>query len=377
MTEPACLSFLAVGVNPSAFKFDSSGSLDVAGWFFLGVAGLAVVVFLYARLSKWSERRKVLGGQSHTKVKMTVQDIDMDPKDREMVETIAGSKAPQDLLPLLQSRIEFEKAVDRFVKKSPDHLVTDYISHLRQKLGYGFDNPRTPFNHSRMVAEGSKMSCMIPLPRKTVSYITQLINTNEECFYILPPKQKGKPVSLAKFATLTFKVTRQTDAEYTFTCNVLGQNRDEIGAVKLAHTAEIRKLHYREAPRIPVNLTTQFFVIKQDKATAHPASYYRAEESKYSFQGRFMDISLGGIALMAPPGDFPVQAGDVLVFHLFEANIKENVISRVLKSETIEGGGMKIHGKLTGIREINRLKLSKYLQSVQDVPPPPPPAAGQ
>jgi len=336
---------------------DDGGSGAVV---FLSLLGAAVLLAMITQLRRMSGRRKVHRQREESRLHNALADLDLEGSNRTTLETLCGTDNPLKLLEMVETRSVFEETVERFRNDNPDDPAVIFIPNLRQKLGFGFDNPRTPFNHTRMLAPATKLRCTITLPKRNVNYITTVASVSESDFYVLPPTQQGKPVLLAKFPTLTFHVTRQMDAEYSFTAHVLSQNRDGIGAVQLEHTAHINKMLYRNAPRVPIASACQFFVIRADMARG---GNYRPEESQYAFQGRFVDISLGGLALLAPPTGQSPNVGDVLVFRLPDANIKDNLVAQTLKTIPGPNGTLSIHAKFTGIREINRLKLAKYLDN--------------
>ncbi|MDH4121787.1 MAG: PilZ domain-containing protein [Deltaproteobacteria bacterium] len=284
-------------------------------------------------------------------------EVDLDEKTRDLLVTFAGTENPAIIATMINSRVNFEQVVERYHHANPTNIAAAQINMVRHQLGFGFDNPRVPFNHTRMLAPGTKMTCILPLPKRKVSYTTTVVSIDENGFHIMPPQQHGKPVLVKKLHDLGFKITRQHDSEYSFSCHLLDQDHDGLGAVKMAHGTEIRKMLYRNAKRVLLDFPAEFSVIHRAKGAGG--------EANYNFRGRFLDISMGGVCVIVPPGGRIPEPQDTVIFFLVPAGIKDSLSTRVLSTEVL-GETILLHLKFTALREMTRLKLSKLLDKAKD-----------
>ena len=263
-------------------------------------------------------------------------------------------------------RSRIREAAQEFREANPDDPAVKRIPQLRQRLGYGFGNLRNPFTNTRMLQPGLRMQCTVPHPKRPVRFVTTLLGGGERSFFVRPPTSKGKPVNLSRFPSLTFKVAREQDAEYEFTSNILGQTQTGTNAVAMEHTSSVQKLLFRNAPRIPMAIDVQFFVIKQEIAAERKHRVFKRQESQYSLHGRIEDLSLGGLRLVSELPEQRPAEGDILVFQLPQAHIKEDLVSEIIEILTPSPDRIVLRAQLIGTKELNRLKLSKFLQDQKE-----------
>ena len=173
---------------------------------------------------------------------------------------------------------------------------------------------------------------------------------------------RGKAVDLTRFSELNFSVSRENDAEYEFDAKILGQTRHGAPAVAIEHTTAIRKLLYRAAPRSPVSIDGHFFVVKEEFASEKRHKAFKRNESQFSLPGHIVDLSLGGLRIMAVAPETRPAEGDIIVFQLPQARIKDDLVAEVLYTEAPTPNEFQMHLRFVGIKELDRLKLNKYLQ---------------
>jgi c-di-GMP-binding flagellar brake protein YcgR len=264
----------------------------------------------------------------------------------------------------MQSKPLFERKVRQFREANPRNPAARKVGPLRQRLGYGFGNNRNPFVDTRMLAPGLKLQCRISTPKRQVSFLTALVAAGEDTFWIRPPTAKGKPVSLERLPELGFRVTRENDAEYEFTCRVVGQAPDGMRAVALAHTDQIHRMFFRNAPRIPLDLPAAFYVVRQEFSQEKSAAALKVRDSQFLVEGRVKDLSSGGALAMVPHAQQAPEAGDMLIFKLAPAQIKDDIVAEVLRLVPRDDGNLQLHLQFAGLKELDRLKLNKYLTNL-------------
>lgn len=352
---------IATGLDLETFKFVTTSN-PVYNWVFAGIVAVGLVYGVIYAVTRKRRLREQAMAREESRLRLLLTEFNLGEAENELLATLAGSESAMDLIPLITARNAFEQSAANFRDFNPDHPAVKRIPQLRQRLGYGFGNLRNPFTSTRMLPGGIRAQCTIPREKRPVQFVTTLLAVGERAFYMKPPTAKGKPVNLSKIPELIFKVVRDQDAEYEFNARVLGQAQSGLNAVALEHTQSVRKLLFRNAPRVPVSLDVHFFVIKQEVAAERRHRTFKRHESQYSILGRMLDLSLGGLRLQAElPGQRPVE-GDLVVFQLPEANIKDDMVAEIIDVAVPKPDWIQLHMQFIGTKEINRLKLSKYLQ---------------
>jgi hypothetical protein len=369
---------IATGLKLEVFKTPTAGN-PVYNFVFAGLVAAGLIFAVYYYITRRARLREQALQREEARLRLMLSEAGLGDSQREMLEHLAGSALPQDIQPLLGLRTAFEAAAERFREESPDDPLVKRIPELRQRLGYGIGNLRNPFVSTRMLAPGMRLQCTIPGAKRSATFVTAILGVGERALFVRPPTAKGNPVDLTRFEHLTFKLARERDAQYEFECRVLAQAQSGIRPVALEHSNSIRKLLFRHAPRIPVTLDVHFFVVKQEVAAEHKHRTFKRHESQYSLLGRVLDLSQGGLRLTAElPGQKPVE-GDIVVFQLPQANIKDDLVAEVIDVVAPTPDTIQLHMQFIGTKEINRLKLSKFLQDEQErqgqpVEAPPPPS---
>lgn len=342
---------------------------------FAGAAAFGAYVYVRNRLQARQRARE----RAQHRLKGVVDELGLGSDDVALIAALVGADEVTAQVACLESRAAFEGAVRAFREQRPDDPALRRVNVLRQRLGFGFSNVRNPMNDTRMLPVGIKLQCRIGLPKRTVTFLTVLLGTNERQMTIRPPKAKGKPVDLGRFPTLTFRVSRENDAEYEFTCRVLGQSKSGVGAVGLAHTNEIERLLFRNAVRVPVDFASQFYVVRQDAIVDKSRAALRPQDSQYVLTAQVRDVSIGGaLVVVADPSQSP-EGGDMVIFRMPEAQVHADMVAQVLRRVERPDGQAQLHLQFVGLKELDRLKLNRFIMEQQEttgatVPPTPAPA---
>ena len=367
MSTPIHLA-VQVGVDLKKLQFQSesySGSLQwfLLSFFIVVLFGLAVFILYYLRRKKRLE--EMSQQREETRVKVLLAEFNLSEKDQELLKLITGSASPGRFIPLLESRSIFEESVTEFFRQNPTHPSLSQIGKMRQRLGYGFSNPRNNFSNTRMLAVGTKLQCKIPQMERDINFLTEIISTTEEFFLVKPPQTQGRPITLKNITMLTFKISRDDDAEYEFTTNVNGQMNDKFKSVIMTHTHDVQKLMFRNAPRISVDMETRFFVVKKEVVESRGHGHFKANESQYAFMGRLRDLSIGGGLMVIPVNDHNPKVGDLVVFQMPLAQINEDLGCEVVRHTPLEGDFLQVHLRFLGMKELNRLKVNRFLKTLE------------
>lgn len=355
-------------VDLGTLKFRSDGSMEVNS--IIG-AVLLVVLLLAAAVSGFfylrSRRRtsEMAEQREEARLRLMVSELNLGRTEIQLLRLLAGSDDTAQLLDLMESRDQFEETVQRFRERNPNDAALKRVAQLRQRLDYGFSNIRNPFVDTRMLAPGTRLRCRIRLPNREATFLTTLLATNERQFIIRPPSAKGKPVGLGNLRELQFRVAREHDAEYEFTGQIEGQLPTGAKPVMCGHTRAISRLMFRNADRIEVDIPSEFYVIRQEFTNERTAGHLRTLDSQYRFDGALKDISIGGALVLADGKLERLNEGDIVVFRLPLAQIKDDLVAQVTGMFARDDGHTQVHLQFLGLRELNRLKLGKFLVSLK------------
>ena len=306
--------------------------------------------------------------REEARVRLLLSEFNLGEADQEILAGITGSHSPGRWIPILESRDRFEENVRALRTEQKNAPALKHVPVLRQKLGYGFHALQNVFNDTRMLPVGSKLHCKVPGLKEDLNYVTSIVATNEFQFLVRPPGNKGTPAELKKVPTLTFRISRSDEADYEFTADFVGQAPNAARIVAVGHTREIQKYLVRNAPRTSIDLDTRFFVVKQEVAAEKSHTHFKAEESQYAFKGRLRDLSMGGGLLVIPTSDKNPEVGDIVVFRLPDAQIAEDLVARVMRLTPLGAENLQVHLQFAQMKEIARLKLSKFLEILAELP---------
>lgn len=333
------------------------------------IVGAGVAATLYVRHRRLAQQ--LAEGREDARLRLLVSELSLGRAEVELLRSLLGDGDTAEILDLLESRENFEGAVERLKAARPNDEVLRRIPRLRQRLEYGFSNLRNPFVDTRMLAPGIRMRCKIRLPNREVNFLTTVLGINEYQFIIRPPTAKGKPVNLGGLRELQFRVSRENDAEYEFTCPVEGQLPTGARPVRCGHTRNISRLFFRNAERVNAEIPAELYVVRQEFASERATGGLKALDSQYRFNGSIRDISIGGALVIAEGRQERLNEGDMIVFRLPAAQIRDDIVGQVMGVMLLDDGNTQIHLQFVGLKELNRLKLGKYLSRLKgDTPAP-------
>ena len=364
----------SINLDLSVFRSDSgvsSRTTQLIGTVLVILILVGLVALVGYIFNQRKRMRNLSEQREESRLRLLVSELTLNQKDLKLLSVITESEDPAKLVPVMEDRVAFEKNLVRFLEAHPNSEALKGVNKIRQKMEFGFNNIRKPFTHTRMMATGIRMQCRVKLPKKEVTFLTSILGINENFFIIRPPSSKGKPVSLNKLKSLNFRVSRENDGEYEFSSPILGQQPDGVKAVRMGHTGDISRMLFRNAERVHMDLDTQFFVIRQEYATNRALASLKAVESQYRIQGSIRDLSTGGALVVADARDTVLQEGDISIFTLPDAQIREDLVSQVVGIMEPEKDVIQFHLQFQGMKEINRLKVSRFLDRLKENPPTP------
>ncbi|MBT3226959.1 MAG: PilZ domain-containing protein [Deltaproteobacteria bacterium] len=339
-------------IDTSLFGRRASSGADATIYLWFGAVVLVFIVI--GVVYNWLNNKKLLQvDQRYMQKKEAARHkgVDFSDDTSRRIEMLS-KMVKMDPEKVLYNNKMFEGAVEKLRRKSPDDPMLLKIPELREDLGFTFFNRRAPFINTRMLQSGQKLRVAVNFKGKSHSYVSTIINTNEEEFWVKPPLVKGKAINLSKFKTFDFSVFRKNDGEYQFTCQLKNQISTPANALVMIHVNKIKKLLTRENDRYKLHFKRQFFLSDSN--------------ANRSCQGVVMDISIGGLRFLVKEIPEGVEIGINVFFKLEEANIKQEIKAEVVKI-TSEKGKNYIHLRYQDMSELNRLYLQKFVASKDPV----------
>lgn len=333
-------------IDTSLFSKRSTGGVDSIYYIIFGIV-ILIFIGIGVIINRMNSRRIHQADQRYLqkKEKARTQGVDFSDDTSRRIEVLAKT-VKMDPEKVLYNNKSFEWAVEKLRKKSPNDPMLLKIPELREDLGFTFFNRRAPFINTRMLQSGQKLRVAVNFKGKSHSYVSTIINTNEEEFWVKPPLVKGKAVNLSRFRNFNFSIFRKNDGEYQFNCRLKNQISTPANALVMVHVNKIKKLLTREHDRYKLHFKRQFF-------------FSIAGETK-NCQGIVMDISIGGLRFLVKEIPEGVVDGINVFFKLEEANIKQEIKAEIVRM-TQQKGKNYIHLQFQDMSELNRLYLQKFV----------------
>ena len=283
----------------------------------------------------------------------------IDEETREFVTELCGIADPVDILPVISSSELFEQTVIDF-KESDRFEEEAYpkIFELRKSLEFTFKNLDWPFLNTQMLEKGMKLECEIRHKSRNVVFMTSILDANESHLYIKPPSVKKRPANLKQFPSIHCRLRRANDADYEFDVEIVDQLIDEMNAVILKQTSEIRKMTIRESERVPMDMEMNFQLVS-DAQYDLEHKFEAEEQERDMVTATIKDMSGGGMKLQMKDLQ-GLNKDDVLIFHLSRASMRRDLAASVMNIVP-RGGLYDLHLKYRDNDTITKMKINQYL----------------
>jgi c-di-GMP-binding flagellar brake protein YcgR len=188
--------------------------------------------------------------------------------------------------------------------------------------------------------------------------MTSILDSNETHLYIKPPTVKRRPANLKQFPSLHCRLRRANDADYEFDLEIVDQLIDEMNAVVLLHSSDIRKMTIRESERVPLDMEMVFQKVT-DAQYDLEHKFDAEEQDREDINALIKDMSAGGMKLQMENLQ-GLEKGDVLIFHLSTASLRRDLAASVMNIVP-RGGLYDLHLKFRDNDVITRMKINQYL----------------
>ena len=283
----------------------------------------------------------------------------LDEETREFVNELCGTSDPVDILPLISSSELFEQTVIEYKESERfDEEGLEKIYELRNSLEFTFKNLDWAFLNTQMLEKGMKLECEIKHKSRNVVFMTSILDANETHLYIKPPTVKRRPANLKQFPSLHSRLRRANDADYEFDIEIVDQLIDEMNAVVLLHSSDIRKMTIRESERVPLDMEMVFQKVT-DAQYDLEHKFDAEEQDREDINALIKDMSAGGMKLQMENLQ-GLEKGDVLIFHLSTASLRRDLAASVMNIVP-RGGLFDLHLKFRDNDVITKMKINQYL----------------
>ena len=305
------------------------------------------------------ELEAIVDEQAQMGLETEYENKKLDDETREFVTELCGTVDPVDILPLISSSELFEQTVIDF-KESDRFEEEAYpkIFELRKSLEFTFKNLDWPFLNTQMLEKGMKIECEIRHKSRNVVFMTSILDANESHLYIKPPSVKKRPANLKQFPSIHCRLRRANDADYEFDLEIVDQLIDEMNAVILKQTSEIRKMTIRESERVPMDMEMNFQLVS-DAQYDLEHKFEAEEQERDMVTATIKDMSGGGMKLQMKDLQ-GLNKEDVLIFHLSRASLRRDLAASVMNIVP-RGGLYDLHLKYRDNDTITKMKINQYL----------------
>ena len=373
------LWFLLCGIDRSNKPSFSTGDLETSNLFqsmpppstwpisfwitlfvlvFGSIGGFYGVRYLREKQAQ-EELDAIVDEQAQMGLETEYENKKIDEETREFVTELCGIADPVDILPVISSSELFEQTVIDFKESERfEEEAHQKIFELRKSLEFTFKNLDWPFLNTQMLEKGMKIECEIRHKSRNVVFMTSILDTNESHLYIKPPSVKKRPANLKQFPSIHCRLRRANDADYEFDVDIVDQLIDEMNAVILKQTSEIRKMTIRESERVPMDMEMNF-QLGSDAQYDLEHKFEAEEQERDVVTATIKDMSGGGMKLQMKDLQ-GLNKDDVLIFHLSRASLRRDLAASVMNIVP-RGGLYDLHLKYRDNDTITKIKINQDL----------------
>ena len=345
---------------PSFSEIPLSFYLYASAFVISVVGGIILVRYLHKKKIR-EGLEQIAEDQAQLAVDSEIKARQVDDEDRDFFIELCNTKDPAEIFPIMMSAEKFEQIVENY-KNSARFSKSDLkkIFMLRKSLQFTFKNEGNSFTCTQMLEAGTHLEFQIRHKGKDIVFTSSILDSDETQLLIKPPTVKRRPAHMKQFKELFCKIRRGNDADYEFKFKIIGQLVTDLNAVILKHTNQIRKLQIRVSERLPMELKIEFQLVTAEQF-ALEQKFDLGKFQHHKLAGKIKDMSAGGIKVqldeLPPQG---INKGDVFLFHLPYASLRENIAATVL-DVIPHGAKVNLHFVFRDVDMLTHMKLNQYL----------------
>ena len=344
----------APAVIPTSFYVGVAFAITAA------VGGFFGLRFYRAKMEEL-EQIRIKREQTDMTLHTLYESLKMSEDEVELVHRLGNKREAEEILSMMRSNKLFEEAVNELIEEgSLDAELMAAIHAMRTKLQFNLTNKDCEVINTKMLLPNMRVECSVTAKGRQLAFISLIKEVSERGVRIDPPMIKRRPANLLQFKVIKCRVRRQGDADYEFALRVEEQKTETPGIVWLGHSSDIRKMAIRESERLELNQDALFRRVEASEYEPEMRSVHGSADA-YKIKGKIIDMSAGGMKLaITQKLEDPLKNGEILLFHLSGASLRENMAATVLA--TIPSGKqLNVHLQFRDSNALTRIKLLQFL----------------
>jgi c-di-GMP-binding flagellar brake protein YcgR len=289
------------------------------------------------------------------------ESLKMSEDEVELVHKLGSNREAEEILSMMRDNKLFEEAVGELLSVgSLDADLMLAIHAMRTKLQFNLTNKDCEVITTKMLLSNMRVECSVTAKGRQMAFISLIKEVGERGVRIDPPMIKRRPANILQFKVIRCRVRRQGDADYEFSMKVEEQKTETPAIVWLGHTNDICKMAIRESERLELNRDGLFRRLEASEYGPEMRSAHGSVD-EYKVKGKILDMSAGGMKLaITQKLEDPLKDGEVLLFHLSDASLREDMAATVLA--TIPSSKqLNVHLQFRDSNALTRIKLMQFL----------------
>jgi c-di-GMP-binding flagellar brake protein YcgR len=330
-----------------------------------GLVGGFFYLKRYREQQAMAEQKRIAREKVEHTLSTIYESLKMEEGEVELVRRLAGEREADDLLSMMRNNKIFEEAVQEFWEREELDEETQTALHaMRHKLQFIISNKDCSVVSTKMLVPNMRLECQVAVKGRQLAFISLVKDVTEGGVRIDPPMIKRRPANLKQFKKIKCRIRRHGDADYEFSLNVKEQKAETPSVVWLSHSSDIRKMAIRESERIEMKQAANLRRVDPNDYDLRERLNRRPPE-EYNIKSTIVDMSAGGMKLLVKQKmEDPLKPGDILLFHLHGASLREdlaaNVVGAIQRDKHTD-----IHLQFRDNSTLTRIKLLQYLHRLK------------
>lgn len=263
---------------------------------------------------------------------------------------------------LLADNEIFEACLVEFRDKYKGHPLLRTSQKMRIELGFTFGNPNAKFLTTKMLESMQEVRVFADMPGRHISFLSKVARSSDKQLWLVPPRVKGKYFDISKFDSLTIKVFRPFDGEFSFKTKLRSQVTRPYNALVCDQTSEIKRINPDQMHPVKIDFESKFvFMIEQ----VQELTIFKKYDS-YPCMASVLALSTGSIEIASEHIPEEAHEGCYVLFKLKVAGLNEKITAKLYhlgQKKNVTYAKLQI----TKLSEKSRLSLEKFIKDQQRI----------
>ena len=271
----------------------------------------------------------------------------------------------KDPLRILKNIEEYDNSTNAYLKslldkglKAGDYEeVLLHLTKIRSRVAAKVKEQFKPINSTADLFSGLELQIEIQSGAYAGFYDTTIASASSNNLVVHCPNINGKKLFFEPGNQVHFTFSREDDAVYQFTTEVMGKYQGSLAAIVFKNTDKIITSHVRKYTRIAPNFLIKILGMAAPNGEIHHIESLKSEPTN------IIDISGGGMQLKVNPGGKLInylEKGKILAFSIYVPEIGpvEELKGRIVRTDNIKDKGYIVCSlEFYGINSNNRCRL--------------------